>query len=77
MRDNNEMMDRIASFLSMSLRMAGGQPVPPRPDAIAAGIKKLIEDGTFTKDQLRMAALRTCSVIIPDMFFEDVESWRG
>lgn len=77
MRDNREMLERIAAFLSDYVRMASGDHIPPLEDVIIDVIFKLIDNGVFTPEEMKMEALRTCSVIIPDMFFEDVESWRG
>ena len=70
MHNDQEMLDRIAAFLSEYVRMAGGRPIPARTDAVVLGIAKLIRDGVFTAEQMRMEALRESSVIIPDLIFQ-------
>ena len=60
---------RIAAFLSGYLQMGDGSDVPPQIDAIRNGIAMMISDGTFTRETMKLEALRTHDVIIREDLF--------
>lgn len=61
--------ERIAAFLSGYIMNRDGSAIPPSPPAITEAIAFLIDSGAFTPESMKLEALRTQSVIIPDRFF--------
>lgn len=65
--------ERLARFLSEYAKRASDDgPIPPDPVYIRDAIGVLIDEGVFTRDELRRAALEQYDVIIPDSFFLEV-----
>ena len=60
---------RIAAFLSEYVRLPGRDPVPPDVALIADAIRYLISSGVFTKESMKLEALRSYDVIIREDLF--------